>query len=414
MYLCVILLLIHFSEGYQKKEYSLIDIQHCPGGENEIFAKIDITTTLFDENLLQLDMRLMPTVTSCRLCQLNPLYCNLSISNQFYGMTTGDDIQHNFRLLIEQGSEDLRFLLSSDGMSIRAIGRESSSSSSSWCGSNLKMILLVYFNLRSPISRDFLLTLANPNPDNATLQCQKFLPRTGLCHIASSFFYIDFPYTNCLSFSGENQILLPTTTNDSLSENAFSPSLMRAATKRRREKICGESWQSILRRVRLEELYCDPEILFYIKLKAWYEAAIIYITARLNGVKRKELWILSTLLEQNCHLMETEVALENTLFYPLVESWAERVVCPNMSDFMENEKNVTLPYYVRHHHQWYYQWFHYILEAKESMHLEASLLVTMPFVLSLICIIAIIITIHHIYFRKHKDFTSIQYQPLSK
>ena len=399
MIVLLTLLLLGICVGFQHKEYPLVDIQYSvpycsPGGMENLYGKVETETTLFDYNAMRLKTTLLPNITSCRLCQLNPLYCNLTVGNDFYGMA--NDVPSNMRVLLGDGSEEFHFLFTPESPTAEMIGNNS------WCGKRVRLTFLAYFTLRSPVHRDFLLTLANP-PHSAQ-PCHTFLSKTRLCNIAPLIFSLDFPYTNCLE---EGPILSLPNPLERRSPFYYSHHLEKVPKDVR---LCGESWYSIMKRANLNT-YCDPELLLYVKPKAWYEAAVILISARLAPHGEKELWILQNMLERSCTQRELEVSLEHTLFFPFVEVLGGGLVCLNRTNFTQLpvEKNITLPFYVRNYQKWFYQWFHYVLEPTESMRVKASLLLTYPFVLTAIGLVSLGFTLYHVYFRKHQD-----YQPLSK
>lgn len=390
-------------KAYQENEFVLSDIQYhvpfCMGMKNQ-YGRVEIRTTLFDYDLFRLRLVLEPNLTSCRLCRIAQSYCNLTIGSEYYGLTS--DFSYNTKVILNDGSEEFRLLLPTPQKDfVRIKGNES------FCGKTVRLVLLSYFTMWSPVHRDFLLTLVNPS-DNRTIPCQTFLSRTSLCNTAPFFHFIDYPYTNCLEERSE------------LDSPEFEQNQKRTAFyyyKHRHTKIptnrflCGESWFSIFNRSRLD-IYCDPELLFYVKPKAWYESAILLITAKLNGNRGEEVWILQNLLERSCSQKESEISLEDTLLFP----YLGQLECQNKSNFTNfaMEKNITLPFYVRNYEKWFWQWFHYLLESREGMFQKAALLVTYPFILSVGGLVAIGFTVYHIYFRKMEDYEDLGYQPLGK
>lgn len=403
----ILLFLLSCVHAYQESHYILSDIQYpvpfCMGMKNQ-YGKVELRTTLFDYNQFRLKLELEQNLTSCNLCRIDQKYCNFSIGSEYYGLTS--DFSYNTKVILNDGSEEFRFfLLPPERNSIILRGNES------WCGKTVRFILLSYFNLWSPVHRDFLLTMVNPT-DNRTVPCQTFLSRTGLCHTAPFFHFIDYPYTNCLE-EVDDVIGLPT--NEKTQKTPFYFYKHRSVKVPKNRYLCGESWFSILNRSNLD-IYCDPELLLYVKPKAWYESAVLFITAKLNGNHQKEVWILENLLERSCLQRDTGVALEETLFWPYLEKLDGPLRCLNMSNFTSHpmEKNITLPFYVRNYKKWFWKGFHYLLESKEGMLQKASLLLSLPFILSLVAVISIGLTIYHVYFRRLEDYEELGYQPLEK
>jgi len=400
---------INIVVGLHKREFLLGDIQYekpnCFQNQSNLYGKVALSNGLLDSHKLFVEVGIPGEIQSCRLCQLFPsYYCNHTIDASFYSMSS--NVESNMRILIGDGTEDFRFLLSRDQMSVYALTNES------FCGRKLRVILMLNFNIHFPIDRDFLLVMYDSVKASDVVSCSLSLSRTNLCRITRFINYVEFQYTNCLFSQEENEFSLPTEGGHSVFY--YGKHLTRVPKER---SFCNESWYSILKRMEVAR-YCDPELLLYIRPKAWYETVSIYITSHLNGVRGREMWLLSNMLEKSCPLRESEIGLEDTLFYPLVEKLGERLVCQNMSNFTfhpEKGQNGTLPYYARNYREWYYKWFHYILEADDTMKVKASLLLTYPFLLTMIGLVSLGFTLYHVYFRKHKDSLSqYSYKPLDE
>lgn len=426
LFLAILLLLLFFSDeciASNRRIYPMGDIQfnlpECHLLSNSIvienlFANLEIKSNLLDPQL-ELSLSLQPRQRVCRICQTDPSHCNFTTDNQTLSLSL--DTSYNLKVILLKSPESES--TSSKTYALRELGGESLLELDRPCGETLRMVVLSIFNIRSPVlTRDFLLiAYDHSHPDRETLKCQSpwTTNKTDLsCSISPIYHYIEYPFTNCLS-----PALSPRGGGDRQRSNlSVSEYYRRLRDGERLEggemKFCGESWSSIMERSRMD-LFCDPELILYIKLKGWYEAAVIAISAWENGrTNEPRLWLLMDSLSKTCAHRESRVALENTIFFEMVSDFIitnnNRTTDERLCLEVIERGNVTLPFYVTHYRSWYYQLFHYIIEPSEGMQMKAIFLILFFCLLIIISLIATALVIYQIYFRKSS--LSNDYQPL--
>jgi hypothetical protein len=285
------------------------------------------------------------------------------------------------------------------------------------CGQEARLVVTALASIEWPMVRDFML-IAVQSPD-AALPCEPTVSRNGGldCGTASSYFYIDYPVTNCLA--------PPADMNEGVDDTRlfYDPyyyyySLVGAQGDRSlipaENVLCGESWRSIFMRTQLR-VYCHPDVPLHVRLKPWYEAALVGMTAWLNQrYGEPALWQTLATLERTCAWRDTAQApLEDTVFYDMVEALRDEAPVDGnatICEWLANEDvtlltvpNVTLPFYVTHHRDWYFDLFKYMVAPDATMPRMALNLLLMPLILLPIIVISIAFTAHHLYCRPSEE-----------
>ena len=368
-------------------DLTIADLQYGPscGAIENNFGVLTIENDLMGEKL-QLKINLNDTThRSCRLCQMSPTYCNTSITSRL-----AQDTSYNLKIItLGRRLSSVTYALR-DATSVII-------SDDNICGQTYRWIILMITNILQPIDHDFLL-VANDGGSN-TLPCDQTLADIS-CTISPVYYIIDYTVSNCLSQHNVSQEEQPTEFNQPLYyfyNNESIPSSV----------LCGESWQSIFRRSRLD-LWCDDSLGLYIKEKPWYETALYAITAFMNGRRDATLWLTLETLERTCHLRERPLPLEDTIFFNLSRqlrldrsTYDDAVICQWLGTV--NRQNVTLPSYTRYYKEWFFSLYQSILPADDTMPWKAPLLFALPFIILTLLLVATGLTTYHIYCRQKNN-----------
>jgi hypothetical protein len=263
--------------------------------------------------------------------------------------------------------------------------------------------------IESPLNRDFLLIGSDQSGD--ALPCDHSGIADISCIIAPSFFYIEYPVTNCLL---ENTVVSSSTRKEEEKHLPLYYFYKSSSLIPVNQQLCGESWSSIYHRTR-PYLWCDEKLQLYIREKPWYETALLATAAYMNGRRDALLWLTLETLERTCSSRETAIPLEETIFFNMSEglrvknpTYSMDSICEWLMDDENLIYNITLPVYLEHEDQWYFKLFQYIVIADENMRLVSILLFILPFIILTIILIALSITIYHVYRKRNYNYQRVE------
>jgi hypothetical protein len=277
--------------------------------------------------------------------------------------------------------------------------------------------VLALVSIEWPLRRD--LMLIGEQTPGATVDCVeapggRIAPLD--CRITRRFYYVEHRVNNCLGTKP------PTAVDDRLYYDPYHYyyHLWSARTAVDRDvlvpphlTLCGERWQQIFERTRLQ-LYCNPDVALQVALKPWYEAALQAMTAFLNQrFGEPALWLALATLERTCGQRDAtgQYGLRDSVFYNMTEALrdsADVVVngATQVCEWMVQEEpellgdvNITLPFYVTHYRAWYFALFKYVVPPDADMPRAAVTLLLIPLVVLGVTLVSIAFTVYHVFFR---------------
>lgn len=328
---------------------------------------------------------------------------------------------------------------------------------SQWCGRTVAMVITARVTIEAPVMRDFVL-VAHQRTESSeqVVPCSLSAGQQALsCFASSSYWYVVHRVTNCLATwdsTTPNDRYHTTTAettgiNDAPWLTSITPVkerryydafyyyyeavmqnntvLLRGVDQEMEPTLCGAPYLTWLEKTRLD-LYCYKDVPLHVALKPWYTTALYAMTAWWNGRQNETaLWLALETLERACAQRERVAALNDTVFASMVAvldesgdsvngretvcSWLPSAVQYNaLSDghgmppdvqLPHLPYNMTLPFYMTHYGEWYFNLFKYVVPMDEDMPWKSVLLVLLPVAVLLIMLVGTAVTIYHICYR---------------
>ena len=374
------------------------------------FGELALTNDVLTGQQLQLGVTLDDTQTSCKLCQLLPARdCDAPLGNAS-NLRLASDTRYNVRVWVADDAAPLDrsaefSLVLQDG---RAVSIDTSDAITASCGQTLRLVVTVLATIDHPRRRDFVL-IATDSPDDV-MPCMQVPSQQALsCHTTLSYYYVTHAVRNCLATTTggeETRLARERLYYDPYhyyyelvyQNNAESLGVSSAV-------LCGESWVSIFKRARLDEYCAAPDLALYVRMKPWYEAALLTMSAWLNGRQQETVvWLALATLERSCAQRDTvQLDLNDTIFYNMSLLLREaapvngqETVC---SWLPVVASNITRPWYVTHITDWYFDTFKYLLPLNADMPSKAMTLVVMPILVLIIVVAGSVLTVWHVCYR---------------
>lgn len=398
-----LVLLLLCGAGRALRTYPLSDIQYAAPVciVNNFFALVNsFGAVTLDNTLLpralQLTVRPDASQRSCRFCAVSSAYCTTPFGANAPNETAlhlAYDTSYNIKLISRDArGNTVAFTIalprgtnavSIDGELLAAYaarGGAQGTGAADLCGKTYRLTLLAIMRTEAPAPRDFLV-VARDAAAPLALPCSADPTRADIsCRVAPAYYYLDYAVQNCLS-GGDGAAAAPPAllSHHSLYYYYYEAVAMRNSDALPALVMCGESWESIYARARLE-LYCGGDVELYVTLLPWYSTALVTMAAWQNGRRDAPLWAALEVLEQYCAVRDLLVLGDlwaNTsaaMLDPASEWLVERAVLCEWAALAAQEsntsagtQNVTLPFYYYNSRAWYFRAFLYMFYFDAAM-----------------------------------------------
>lgn len=406
----LLLLLLVLSSWATDTAYELSDLQfgvprcRLPGravAPLNSFGRLRLSNDLLGR-ALRFTVEPDATQASCRFCQIAARYCTQrydgNLSTAAGQLHLAHDTQYNLRIIALRGNETSGALSLALAPRQQEIVVPTAQLGGPLCGARLRAVVLGYVTAEAPLVRDFQATARGA--DNESIQCSRAATGADLsCRLAPSYFVLSYALDNCVDWGAPAPLQAAPYTHSFVHYYTAGVGDAAALT------LCGERWDSLYARARLE-LYCDADVALFVALRPWHRAALVTTAAWLSGARDLAVWRALDALEQYCEarddLLPHWANVTSGLPSDEADDWEALCARQNVS----SRENVTVPAYFYRAGEWYFGAFRPLIYFQDArMPAKSAALVAFVLACVLSLVLGVVCTVAYIWHRLRRQYT---------